>query len=237
MVRIPISCQICSRMAALMRRPSSCRTTTYLAGTSIPHIHSATGQAVATHSGMTSTTLSRACLSVTAILTSLRSSGTSSIPSGPDASRPRFLYQTSVLLAQWASGSDLCEASFSALAIPGDARAERDHNSVLEVLDREASFFSFLARIPDLCDLSTLCENRLRQNRVLVIWRVPAMEEQPASTTVLGSAIVEWLADEALQDSEPAILYGELCQRLRGVGMPILRSQVAFRERNALSHR
>jgi adenylate cyclase len=55
------------------------------------------------------------------------------------------------------------------------------------------------------------------------------MEEKPAATAVLGNAIVEWLADEALQNSEPANLYGELCQRLRGVGIPILRSQVAFR--------
>jgi hypothetical protein len=47
------------------------------------------------------------------------------------------------------------------------------------------------------------------------------MDEQAASTRVLGSAIVEWLADEALQDSEPAILYGELCQRLRGVAAKI----------------
>jgi adenylate cyclase len=54
------------------------------------------------------------------------------------------------------------------------------------------------------------------------------MDEQ-ATTTVLGNAIVEWLADEALQDTEPARLYGELCQRLRGVGVPILRGQVAFR--------
>jgi adenylate cyclase len=53
------------------------------------------------------------------------------------------------------------------------------------------------------------------------------MDEQ--ATTVLGSAIVEWLAGEALRDTEPAILYGELCQRLRGVGMPILRAHVAFR--------
>jgi len=55
------------------------------------------------------------------------------------------------------------------------------------------------------------------------------MEEQAPATTVLGSAIVEWLADEALQDSEPATLCSELCQRLRGVGIPILRCQVAFR--------
>jgi adenylate cyclase len=55
------------------------------------------------------------------------------------------------------------------------------------------------------------------------------MEEKPAATAVLGNAIVGWLADEALQNSEPANLYGELCQRLRGVGIPILRGQVAFR--------
>jgi adenylate cyclase len=55
------------------------------------------------------------------------------------------------------------------------------------------------------------------------------MEEKPAATVVLGNAIVEWLAAEALQNSEPAKLYGELCQRLRGVGIPILRGQVAFR--------
>ena len=55
------------------------------------------------------------------------------------------------------------------------------------------------------------------------------MEEKSAATAVLGNAIVEWLADEALQHSEPANLYGELCQRLRGVGIPILRGQVAFR--------
>jgi adenylate cyclase len=55
------------------------------------------------------------------------------------------------------------------------------------------------------------------------------MDKQAPASMVLGSAIVEWLADEALQDSEPAILYGELCQRLRGVGIPVLRGQVAFR--------
>ena len=55
------------------------------------------------------------------------------------------------------------------------------------------------------------------------------MDKQATATMVLGSAIVEWLAGEALQDSEPATLYGELCQRLRGVGMPVLRGQVAFR--------
>jgi adenylate cyclase len=48
-------------------------------------------------------------------------------------------------------------------------------------------------------------------------------------TEVLGGAIVEWLADEALQDSEPATLCNELCLRLRAVGLPVVRFQVAFR--------
>lgn len=55
------------------------------------------------------------------------------------------------------------------------------------------------------------------------------MQERQAGTAVLGNAIVEWLAGEALQNSEPANLYEELCQRLRGVGIPIMRSQVSFR--------
>jgi adenylate cyclase len=55
------------------------------------------------------------------------------------------------------------------------------------------------------------------------------MDNPETASTVLGGAIVEWLADEALLESEPAVLYGELCQRLRGVGMPIRRGQVAFR--------
>jgi adenylate cyclase len=50
-----------------------------------------------------------------------------------------------------------------------------------------------------------------------------------AATTVLSNAIVEWLAEQALLDTEPAQLFGDLCNRLRGVGMPILRGQVAFR--------
>jgi adenylate cyclase len=57
---------------------------------------------------------------------------------------------------------------------------------------------------------------------------LPADEQAP-STRVLGNAIVEWLAGEALQDSEPSALYGELCQRLRGVGIPILSGRVGFR--------
>ena len=55
------------------------------------------------------------------------------------------------------------------------------------------------------------------------------MDNQAPQSTALGGTILEWLSNEALQDSEPGALYGELCQRLRGVGMPILRGQVAFR--------
>jgi adenylate cyclase len=55
------------------------------------------------------------------------------------------------------------------------------------------------------------------------------MDIQETASGVLGNAIVEWLADEALLDSDPAVLCGELCQRLRGVGMPIKRGQIAFR--------
>src|SRR5260370_29651841 len=55
------------------------------------------------------------------------------------------------------------------------------------------------------------------------------MDNQAPQSTVLGGTILEWLANEALHDSEPGALYGELCQRLRGAGMPILRGQGAFR--------
>jgi adenylate cyclase len=55
------------------------------------------------------------------------------------------------------------------------------------------------------------------------------MDQQATETEVLGGAIVEWLADEALQDSEPATLCNELCQRLRGVGIPVVRFQAGFR--------
>ncbi|MGA2893716.1 MAG: adenylate/guanylate cyclase domain-containing protein [Xanthobacteraceae bacterium] len=52
---------------------------------------------------------------------------------------------------------------------------------------------------------------------------------QTAASTVLGDSIVAWLADEALLETEPAALYGELCQRLRGIGVPILRGRVGYR--------
>jgi adenylate cyclase len=55
------------------------------------------------------------------------------------------------------------------------------------------------------------------------------MDNQATASTVLGDTIIEWLADEALLESEPPALYGELCLRLRGVGLPLLRGQVAFR--------
>jgi len=48
------------------------------------------------------------------------------------------------------------------------------------------------------------------------------MDEKLIGTAVLGNAIVEWLADEVLQNSDP-VLYGERYRLLRGVGMPILR--------------
>lgn len=55
------------------------------------------------------------------------------------------------------------------------------------------------------------------------------MDSQATDSMVLGGIISAWLAEQALLDTEPAVLYGELCQRLRGVGFPILRGQVAFR--------
>jgi adenylate cyclase len=55
------------------------------------------------------------------------------------------------------------------------------------------------------------------------------MESHETASTVPGGTISEWLADQALSDSEPAALYAELCRRLRGIGLPILRGQVAFR--------
>jgi adenylate cyclase len=55
------------------------------------------------------------------------------------------------------------------------------------------------------------------------------MDSQTTASTVLGDSIVAWLADEALNEAEPAVLYGELCQRLRGIGMPILRGRVGYR--------
>ena len=55
------------------------------------------------------------------------------------------------------------------------------------------------------------------------------MDNPEIASRVLGSAIIEWLAEQALHESEPATLYGELCLRLRAIGIPILRAQVAFR--------
>ncbi|WP_213740181.1 adenylate/guanylate cyclase domain-containing protein [Bradyrhizobium sp. dw_411] len=55
------------------------------------------------------------------------------------------------------------------------------------------------------------------------------MDTMLTASSVLSSAIIEWLADEALQQSEPAKLLGELCLRLRAVGIPVMRSQLAFR--------
>ena len=55
------------------------------------------------------------------------------------------------------------------------------------------------------------------------------MDSEAPQSTVLGETILEWLSGQALHDTEPGALYGELCQRLRGIGLPVLRGQVAFR--------
>jgi adenylate cyclase len=55
------------------------------------------------------------------------------------------------------------------------------------------------------------------------------MDNMQTASSVLSSAIIEWLAEEALHQSEPAKLLGELCLRLRAVGIPVMRAQVAFR--------
>jgi adenylate cyclase len=55
------------------------------------------------------------------------------------------------------------------------------------------------------------------------------MDNMQTASSVLSRAIIEWLADEALHQSEPAKLLGELCLRLRAVGIPVMRSQLAFR--------
>jgi adenylate cyclase len=55
------------------------------------------------------------------------------------------------------------------------------------------------------------------------------MDNHETASKVLGRAIIEWLADEALRESDPALLYGELCKRLRAVGIPISHGQIAFR--------
>jgi adenylate cyclase len=55
------------------------------------------------------------------------------------------------------------------------------------------------------------------------------MDNQATASAALGNSIIEWLAHEALLESEPPALYGELCRRLRAVGLPMLRGQVGFR--------
>jgi adenylate cyclase len=66
------------------------------------------------------------------------------------------------------------------------------------------------------------------QRERTALWS-PGMDTQATASTVLGGTISTWLAEQALHDSEPAALHAELCQRLRAVGLPILRGQVAFR--------
>ena len=42
-------------------------------------------------------------------------------------------------------------------------------------------------------------------------------------------ALSDWLAEEALLNSDSVALYDELCRRLRALGVPLLRAQMAFR--------
>ncbi len=55
------------------------------------------------------------------------------------------------------------------------------------------------------------------------------MDDHEIASKELGNAIVEWLADEALRESEPAKLFDQLCGRLRAIGTPVMRAQVGFR--------
>jgi adenylate cyclase len=89
------------------------------------------------------------------------------------------------------------------------------------------------ARVVQRCDPDPPMRRRAEMSWTLVARRisdkVPRMDSPETVSSVLGSAIIEWLANEALHESEPATLYGELCQRLRAVGIPLMRGQVAFR--------
>ncbi|HLX16467.1 MAG TPA: adenylate/guanylate cyclase domain-containing protein [Bradyrhizobium sp.] len=55
------------------------------------------------------------------------------------------------------------------------------------------------------------------------------MDDHETASRELGNAIVEWLADEALRESDPTNLFDELCRRLRAIGTPVMRAQLAFR--------
>ena len=61
-------------------------------------------------------------------------------------------------------GSRRYEAFFGALAMLGNARAELDHHPLLEVLDREASFFSFFSPHPEVPLLSIAIDGRLSKS-------------------------------------------------------------------------
>jgi adenylate cyclase len=55
------------------------------------------------------------------------------------------------------------------------------------------------------------------------------MQKQEAGSKAQGDAILEWLAEQALSDSETAKIYGELCGRLRSAGIPVCQGHIAFR--------
>ena len=66
-----------------------------------------------------------------------------------------------VFLSRASNGAALCEASFSALAILGNARVSAITIQFLEVLDREASFFSSFSPHPEVPLLSIAIDGRL----------------------------------------------------------------------------
>jgi adenylate cyclase len=55
------------------------------------------------------------------------------------------------------------------------------------------------------------------------------VSNESLSSAVLTEDIVDWLMDETLQEAEPSAVYGNLCERLRGAGLPLMRGYVTFR--------
>ena len=54
------------------------------------------------------------------------------------------------------------------------------------------------------------------------------MEQSQSPTERLFADLSLWLADQALRPGEPVPLVTELCQRLRALGLPVIRFQVTF---------
>ncbi len=49
-----------------------------------------------------------------------------------------------------------------------------------------------------------------------------------AASGVLSDAIAGWLAEQALSDSKPSVLFESLCRRLRASGVPVMRGSIVF---------